>query len=688
MVNNKRRSLGTKKLEGHAAKPMAVSSQDRENGGQVLATPSTFKRQPLTKIAGSGDPGASRLPRSRFSGRPSEVNKGRRSTSQSAGSHLKPPTALRTPRSLSSSGRTPRSGARGYMGAPPNNRLSMLGGSGRKSDAGRLSTIGTKNKMHDKVYQKEVEREIIAFCLANGYPNINLTLKSFPLSSTEFKAMFVFLIRFIHPEFKELGPGFEAEVPVILKETLGYSAHVSKPTFQTLGTIHSWPAVLSCLYYVYNMAKFSAEVEAMENNELEYINLDEDGFKRDVPSMDEMKFDCFFDMYKQFNEGAEDFGPSIDAYEARLIDVEGVDPQEIAAKDAELESLEHKANKLQHVRSSVHADAKRWQDKLQDLLSDRESLTLYNRKSKLIFENRLKELENLKDSIENKLIKIETLTRTVSDLRDVCLHEKKIDPDNDARVTMEITRLEEQIQVFQSKVEDSTKTKWQVEMDQSKLVSDCENVCLAFNRELIAMGICDSEDDDVFKLDPQTPLPLLRQFMHKLSSDLRAEDRSSTSACSGLERDVHCETKDVMVMRSDRDKIREGLEVKCREFKRLKQDIDDSGEQLTGLLDDLRDALHNLKEMGRRDIDKQEKELQELKKQWLHAKRQREEDRAALHDLLQKTAEAIKLKRQRQLEVADRYLESYTVMVDRKIAEIEKQNQQIKQVCNVLPKPK
>ena len=56
-------------------------------------------------------------------------------------------------------------------------------------------------------------------------------------------------------DFADLVTGFETTVPVTLKDTLGYPTHVSKQTFQTLGTIHSWPAVLACLLYVYNMAK-------------------------------------------------------------------------------------------------------------------------------------------------------------------------------------------------------------------------------------------------------------------------------------------------------------------------------------------------------------------------------------------------------------------------------------------------
>ena len=72
---------------------------------------------------------------------------------------------------------------------------------------------------------------------------------------------------------------FFRQVPIILKEVLNYPTHVSKQNFQTLGTIHSWPQVLACLYFVYNMVKTTVELEGMPASELEFINKDNDGFK-------------------------------------------------------------------------------------------------------------------------------------------------------------------------------------------------------------------------------------------------------------------------------------------------------------------------------------------------------------------------------------------------------------------------
>ncbi len=87
--------------------------------------------------------------------------------------------------------------------------------------------------------QLEKTREIIEFCRNQNYPGI-LAANSFPLSSSEFRKLFEFLMQFLVPDFvmpkmQEMG----LELPPLLKK-LGYPGSVSKATFQTIGTQHSW----------------------------------------------------------------------------------------------------------------------------------------------------------------------------------------------------------------------------------------------------------------------------------------------------------------------------------------------------------------------------------------------------------------------------------------------------------------
>ena len=91
----------------------------------------------------------------------------------------------------------------------------------------------------EKSYQQEKTRDIVEFCRNENYPG-TLAPNNFPLSSSEFRKLFEFLMQFMAPDFvmpkmQEMG----IELPALLKK-LGYPGTVSKATFQTIGTQHSW----------------------------------------------------------------------------------------------------------------------------------------------------------------------------------------------------------------------------------------------------------------------------------------------------------------------------------------------------------------------------------------------------------------------------------------------------------------
>ena len=91
----------------------------------------------------------------------------------------------------------------------------------------------------EKPWQQEKTREIIDFCRNHQYPG-TLMQNNFPLSSSEFRKLFEFLMQFLVPDFvmpkmQDMG----LELPPLLKK-LGYPGTISKATFQTIGTQHSW----------------------------------------------------------------------------------------------------------------------------------------------------------------------------------------------------------------------------------------------------------------------------------------------------------------------------------------------------------------------------------------------------------------------------------------------------------------
>jgi len=69
--------------------------------------------------------------------------------------------------------------------------------------------------------------------------------------------VFTFLVRFLDHDFQNLeARTFPEEAPKVLR-TIGYPAHISKQTFQSLGTMHSWPAALAILDFLLKRAKLA-----------------------------------------------------------------------------------------------------------------------------------------------------------------------------------------------------------------------------------------------------------------------------------------------------------------------------------------------------------------------------------------------------------------------------------------------
>ena len=134
---------------------------------------------------------------------------------------------VQVPLSGASSGGNMRSGYGGRESMTPNHRENVK------------VPVKDNRPLTDKGWQQEKLREIIDFCRTENYPG-TLALNNFPLSSSEFRKLFEFLMRFLIPEFtmpkmQDMG----TELPGMLKK-IGYPGIVSKSTFQTIGTQHSW----------------------------------------------------------------------------------------------------------------------------------------------------------------------------------------------------------------------------------------------------------------------------------------------------------------------------------------------------------------------------------------------------------------------------------------------------------------
>ena len=160
--------------------------------------------------------------------------------------------------------------------------------------------------------------------------------------------------------------------------------------------------------------------------------------------------------------------------------------------------------------------------------TDIEKLAKFNRTKKDSIVSRQKEIEELVETREMQLETVAGLESDIADLRDVCLHEKHIDPDNDDRVNYVIKDLEDQIQDLRQRVFTSDETKWKVEMAKGKGLAQQDKLFLSFNRALVEVG-------EGTRLEPSTHGPQdVRQFLHNLNSQLKAADRTLHTQTEGV----------------------------------------------------------------------------------------------------------------------------------------------------------
>ncbi|OSX75549.1 hypothetical protein BU14_0231s0002 [Porphyra umbilicalis] len=223
------------------------------------------------------------------------------------------------------------SGARGGTGG---------GGGGRGGDrdrGGRASSLaahdfnragGVKVKecrpLGVPAYMAESSRALIAYLIHNGYKE-PLSVKQLKgTSASGFKDIFVFLLRMIEPTFVLTGKVEEA-VPAVLKH-LGYPIALSKSSLQTIGSSHTWPALLGCLSWLRELVEYK---DAAAEARSAAVHMDEDA-KREA-----LFFDFVALSYDRFLYGNDDFTELDEQLEAEFAEADAAVAAQVDALEAE-----------------------------------------------------------------------------------------------------------------------------------------------------------------------------------------------------------------------------------------------------------------------------------------------------------------------------------------------------------------
>ena len=105
--------------------------------------------------------------------------------------------------------------------------------------------------------------------------------------------------------FAIAGKRLEQEIPTILKQ-IRYPTTVSKSSFQTLGTNHSWPSVLGVIHYIVLAAQINTHTKD-HMNDVAFPNVDDNGFQLDGESDHKSIFKHFVHTYDKYQKGQDEF---------------------------------------------------------------------------------------------------------------------------------------------------------------------------------------------------------------------------------------------------------------------------------------------------------------------------------------------------------------------------------------------
>ncbi len=157
-------------------------------------------------------------------------------------------------------------------------------------------------------------------------------------------------------------------MPETLKK-IGYPVAVSKSTFQTLGTKHSWPHVLGVLHYltgrasrIFRLRTGLARAQVFPGEE------DEQGFGFKNAASDEgIMFQHFVDCYEAFNAGKDEFHEELDQLREQFEVGKGINRKELRALERKRERCVEELQKLESEPGRFEEKAKAYRNLSDDL---------------------------------------------------------------------------------------------------------------------------------------------------------------------------------------------------------------------------------------------------------------------------------------------------------------------------------
>lgn len=540
----------------------------------------------------------------------------------------------------------------------------------------------------DKEYQKEETKKILDFLRENRYGNTSLTSKNFPLTSKEFVCVFNFLYHFLDAQFVNRLPStkFEEEALRVLKG-LNYPGNLTKSSFVTMGSLHSWPTVLGALSYLCNLAKiYSNKLLPRQNfNAIAFPSVDDDGMPIDRTNKNKIHLDYYIECFAKFNNATDDSDQMEYDEESQqlfneLMENQDVDIEHIRSirsqrkeKEAEYQLLANQKSNLGQLEEHKNA-----------LRLDVKKLSDFNDTLRRRINERHAELEQVPRNQEVLMAKAHEIQAEVTELRSKCANPNTNHFEAE-RNTYRINEVRRMIETVKEDILTAEKKNWELEMKYSKSQNTIASIIRQVNSHSLEADLR-NEDGGFFKIDDFRLTNMegydgikteLVDALKQAKLEHRAKEKEFAKSETYLE-----ETADKLAaLRRNLHEKKIELASITEEITKSKESIASEEKALDERLTETRENLLGLKADERGGHEKLHREIEAAKKRLEEARRARLEREADGQEFLKKVVNRTVTYIEQCELIEKRTSASLTDQIKRKIAEIKLTSEQIEEKC-------
>jgi len=545
----------------------------------------------------------------------------------------------------------------------------------------------------DKEYQKEETRKILDFLRENRYGNTTLTTKNFPLTSKEFVGVFNFLYHFLDSQFINRLPStkFEEEALRVMKG-LNYPGNLTKSSFVTMGSLHSWPTVLGALSYLCNLAKiYSTKLLPRQNfNAIAFPSVDDDGMPIDRTNKNKIHLDFYIECYAKFNNASED--PDAMEYEEEsqqlfneLMENQDIDIDYIRnirsqrkEKEAEYQGLANKKSNRKELEEQLNAFSQ-----------DFGKINEFNENLRRRINERHAELEQIPRSQEVLMAKAHEVQAEVEELRSKCAN-PTINHFEAERNTYRINEVRRMIETVKEDILTAERKNWELEMKNSKCQNEIASIIRQVNSHSLEANIR-NEDGGFFKIDDfrLTDLQSYDGIKVELMDALKQaklEHRAKEKELSKSEAYLDETGEKIAVLRKNLHEKKVELASITEEIAKSKASIASEEKALDERLTEARKSLLGLRADERGGHEKLHGEIEEAKRRLEEARRARSEREAGGQEFLKKVINRTVTYIEQCEEIEKRTSASLIDQMKRRIEEIKLTSEQIEDKCSKVVK--